>query len=164
MIKKIHLYKNIYFEIEVEEEIITKTMPLNLESNQRRVDKLELVREIKRTYFGTDLKYKDKSLTETDFAIFIELLNAFISNQLDHKKVYELPFFRAKVVFKDKFSYLAIIVKDEILFALKNSSIIHWSHINFYGEYNFTHYSKQIYSLISQNDKRDLLTFHTFFS
>ena len=28
--------------------------------------------------------------------------------------------------------------KDEILDAFKNSSIIHWSHINFYGEYDFT--------------------------
>ena len=119
MIKKIHLYKNIYFEIEIEEEIITKTMPLNLESNRRRVDKLELVREIKRTYFGVDLKYKDQSLTETNFAIFIELLNAFISNQLDHKKVYELPFFRAKVAFKDKFAYLEITVENEKIYLEK---------------------------------------------
>jgi len=119
MYKKIYLYKNIYFEVKIEEEIITKTMPLDLEPNQRRIDKLELVRESKRTYFGTDLKYKDKSLTETDFAIFIELLNAFISNQLDHKKVYELPFFRAKVVFKDKFAYLAIAVENEKIYLEK---------------------------------------------
>lgn len=28
--------------------------------------------------------------------------------------------------------------KDEIIKILKNSSIVHWSHINFYGEYDFT--------------------------
>ncbi len=27
--------------------------------------------------------------------------------------------------------------KDEILCALKNSSIVAWTHINLYGEYNF---------------------------
>ena len=39
--------------------------------------------------------------------------------------------------------------KDEILKALKNSSIIHWSHINFYGEYDFTRSSKRIHNLIA---------------
>ena len=35
--------------------------------------------------------------------------------------------------------------KGEILKALKNSSIIHWSHIKFYGEYDFTRSSKRIH-------------------
>ena len=39
--------------------------------------------------------------------------------------------------------------KDEILNALKNSSIIHWSHINFYGEYDFTRSYKRIHRLIA---------------
>lgn len=39
--------------------------------------------------------------------------------------------------------------KGEILKALKNSSIIHWSHINFYGEYDFTRSSKRIHNLIA---------------
>jgi len=39
--------------------------------------------------------------------------------------------------------------KDEILKALKNSSIIHWSHINFYGEYDFARSSKRIHNLIA---------------
>ena len=118
-IKNIYLYKNIYFEIKIDEEIITKTMPIDLEPNERKVNKLKLVEEVKRTYFGIDLKYKDQSLTKTDFAIFIELLNAFISNQLDHKKIYELPFFRAKVVFKNKFAYLAIAIGNETIYLEK---------------------------------------------
>jgi len=38
--------------------------------------------------------------------------------------------------------------KNEIIAALKNSSIIHWSHINFYGEYDFTRSYKRIHRLI----------------
>jgi len=38
--------------------------------------------------------------------------------------------------------------KDEIIQAIKNSSIIHWSHINFYGEYDFTKRSKRVSSMI----------------
>lgn len=39
--------------------------------------------------------------------------------------------------------------KDEIIEALKNSSIVHWSHINFYGTYDFTKMDKKILSMIS---------------
>ena len=45
--------------------------------------------------------------------------------------------------------------KDEILKALKNSSIIHWSHINFYGEYDFTRSSKRIHNLIAIEDSKE---------
>lgn len=38
--------------------------------------------------------------------------------------------------------------KDEIIKAIKNSSIVHWSHINFYGEYDFTKRSKRVSSMI----------------
>lgn len=38
--------------------------------------------------------------------------------------------------------------------ALKNSSIIHWNHINFYGEYDFTRYSKRIHRLIALDDTK----------
>ena len=39
--------------------------------------------------------------------------------------------------------------KDEIRKALKSSSIVHWSHINFYGEYDFTRSSKKTHRLIA---------------
>ena len=39
--------------------------------------------------------------------------------------------------------------KDDILKSLKNSSIVHWSHINFYGEYDFTRSFKKIHRLIT---------------
>ncbi|WP_228198018.1 transposase [Poseidonibacter antarcticus] len=39
--------------------------------------------------------------------------------------------------------------KDEIIEALKNSSIVHWSHINFYGTYDFTKIDKKVLSMIS---------------
>jgi TnpA family transposase len=39
--------------------------------------------------------------------------------------------------------------KDEIIEALKNSSIVHWSHINFYGTYDFTNMDKKVLSMIS---------------
>jgi hypothetical protein len=29
--------------------------------------------------------------------------------------------------------------RDTIIKTIQNSSIIHWSYINFYGEYDFTH-------------------------
>lgn len=38
--------------------------------------------------------------------------------------------------------------KDEIIQAIKNSSIVHWSHINFYGEYDFTKRSKRVSAMI----------------
>ena len=44
--------------------------------------------------------------------------------------------------------------KDEILDTLKNSSIIHWSHINFYGEYDFTRSYKRIHRLIALDDTK----------
>jgi TnpA family transposase len=47
--------------------------------------------------------------------------------------------------------------KDEILKALKNSSIIHWSHINFYGEYDFTRSSKRIHNLIALDDTKEFM-------
>ncbi|MEA3227878.1 MAG: Tn3 family transposase [Campylobacterota bacterium] len=39
--------------------------------------------------------------------------------------------------------------KDEIIEALKNSSIIHWSHINFYGTYDFTKVDKKVLLMIN---------------
>ena len=47
--------------------------------------------------------------------------------------------------------------KDEILTALKNSSIIHWSHINFYGIYDFTNYSKRVYNLIAIDKEKEFM-------
>ena len=38
--------------------------------------------------------------------------------------------------------------KDEIIQAIQNSSIVHWSHINFYGEYDFTKRSKRVSAMI----------------
>ena len=39
--------------------------------------------------------------------------------------------------------------KNEIIEAIKNSSIIHWSHINFFGTYGFTKVDKKVISMIS---------------
>ncbi len=39
--------------------------------------------------------------------------------------------------------------KDEIIEAIKNSSIVHWSHINFYGTYDFTKIDKKVNAMIS---------------
>lgn len=47
--------------------------------------------------------------------------------------------------------------KDEIIKAFKNSSIIHWSHINFYGEYDFTRSSKRIQRLITLDDNEKIV-------
>jgi TnpA family transposase len=47
--------------------------------------------------------------------------------------------------------------KDEILDALKNSSIIHWNFINFYGEYDFTRPSKRIHRLIALDEEKGFM-------
>ena len=47
--------------------------------------------------------------------------------------------------------------KDEILDALKNSSIIHWNFINFYGEYDFTRPSKRIHRLIALDEMKGFM-------
>ena len=39
--------------------------------------------------------------------------------------------------------------KDEIIEAIRNSSIVHWSHINFYGTYDFTKIDKKVNAMIS---------------
>ena len=39
--------------------------------------------------------------------------------------------------------------KDEIIEAIKNSSIVHWSHINFYGTYDFTKIDKKVNAMIN---------------
>ncbi len=44
--------------------------------------------------------------------------------------------------------------KDDILEALKNSSIVHWSHVNMYGEYDFNRTYKKIVKLIALEDKK----------
>ncbi len=41
------------------------------------------------------------------------------------------------------------IQKDEIIDAIKNSSIVHWSHINFFGTYDFTKFDKKVSDMIS---------------
>jgi TnpA family transposase len=41
------------------------------------------------------------------------------------------------------------IQKDEIIDAIKNSSIVHWSHINFFGTYDFTKIDKKVSAMIS---------------
>lgn len=46
--------------------------------------------------------------------------------------------------------------KDNIIKALKNSSIVHWSHVNLYGEYDFTRSFKKIEKLIAIEDKKML--------
>ena len=45
----------------------------------------------------------------------------------------------------------------EILKALKNSSIVAWSHVNLYGQYDFQSYSKRIHSLIALDDKKGFM-------
>ena len=47
--------------------------------------------------------------------------------------------------------------KNEILKALKQSSIVHWSHINFYGEYDFTRSSKRIHDLIALDSTKEFV-------
>jgi len=45
----------------------------------------------------------------------------------------------------------------EILKALKNSSIVAWSHVNLYGQYDFQSYSKRIHSLVALDDKKGFM-------
>jgi TnpA family transposase len=47
--------------------------------------------------------------------------------------------------------------KQEILNALKNSSIIYWNFINFYGEYDFTRSSKRIHRLIALDETKGFM-------
>jgi hypothetical protein len=47
--------------------------------------------------------------------------------------------------------------KEEILNALKNSSIIYWNFINFYGEYDFTRSSKRIHRLIALDETKGFM-------
>jgi TnpA family transposase len=47
--------------------------------------------------------------------------------------------------------------KDEILMALKNSSIVAWAHINLYGEYNFQTHSKRIHRLIVLDEAKGFM-------
>jgi len=44
--------------------------------------------------------------------------------------------------------------KEDILKALKNSSIVHWSHVNLYGEYDFTRSFKKVEKLVTLEDKK----------
>jgi hypothetical protein len=47
--------------------------------------------------------------------------------------------------------------KQEIIKALQNSSIVHWSHINFYGEYDFTKKYKKVCTLIEIDKNQKLV-------
>ena len=47
--------------------------------------------------------------------------------------------------------------KEEMLQALKNSSIIYYNFINFFGTYDFTNYSKRVYNLIAINKEKEFV-------
>jgi len=47
--------------------------------------------------------------------------------------------------------------KDNIIDTLKSSSIVAWAHINFFGIYDFEHYSKRIHRLIALNGIKGFL-------
>jgi len=47
--------------------------------------------------------------------------------------------------------------QDEIIKAIQNSSIVHWQHINFYGEYDFTKRSKKIEQMIAVDDTKGFM-------
>ena len=47
--------------------------------------------------------------------------------------------------------------KEEMLKALKNSSIIYYNFINFFGTYDFTNYSKRVYNLIAINKEKEFV-------
>jgi len=49
------------------------------------------------------------------------------------------------------------IEKDDILKAIKNSSIIYWNFINFYGTYDFTSNSRKVYNLIALDDTKGFI-------
>ena len=58
--------------------------------------------------------------------------------------------------YKDAYYQLSgQIEKDEIIIAIKTSSIVHWQHINFYGTYDFTSYSKRVYNLIAIDKEKE---------
>jgi len=46
---------------------------------------------------------------------------------------------------------------DKILNSLKNSSIVHWSHINFNGEYDLTRSFSKNYRLIEYDEIKPLV-------
>ncbi len=48
--------------------------------------------------------------------------------------------------------------KDEILDALKNSSVVAWGHINLHGEYNFQSHSKRIHRLIELDEMKGFMS------
>ena len=45
--------------------------------------------------------------------------------------------------------------KENILQALKNSSIIYYKFLNFFGTYDFTSYSKRVYNLIAIDEEKE---------
>lgn len=47
--------------------------------------------------------------------------------------------------------------KDDILQALRNSSIVYYSFVNFFGTYDFTSYSKRVYNLIAIDEEKEFL-------
>jgi len=47
--------------------------------------------------------------------------------------------------------------KEDILKALKNSSIVYYSFVNFFGTYDFTSYSKRVYNLIAIDEEKEFL-------
>ena len=47
--------------------------------------------------------------------------------------------------------------KDDILKALKNSSIVYYNFLNFFGTYDFTSYSKRVYNLIAIDEEKEFI-------
>ena len=47
--------------------------------------------------------------------------------------------------------------KEEILQALKNSSIIYYNFLNFFGTYDFTSYSKRVSNLIAIDEEKGFM-------
>ena len=47
--------------------------------------------------------------------------------------------------------------KDDILAALKNSSLVVWAHINLFGIYDFQSHSKRIHRLIALDETKEFM-------
>lgn len=123
---KVELNKDFFAIINIKSESRNRNNPLQVKNG--RITESELVEEYKSTYYFRYVETNDgvivvyaKHLPE-----FIELLNCFVSSQLNIKKKYGFKYtngggFYAKVTQKDGENFLAINIKDEIIFLDKYS-------------------------------------------
>lgn len=123
---KVELTRDFYAIIDVNTESKNRNNPLEVKNG--KITKSELIEEYKSTYYFQRIESVNGGIVvhAKHLPEFIELLNCFVSSQLNIKKTYDFKYtngggFYAKVTQKNGENFLALQVDEDTKFLDKHS-------------------------------------------